>query len=437
MSHEKYRFEGPATTLADAFEAFGWRDSRDPPGGALERWYQKRSGYRNLTLLHEHLDMAVARGRFLHALYMGPAGCGKSTDLTWLGHRIAEERALDDELLIVHYAIADAVGTHDVAFAELVFSMVLELYAELERLNLSFHDASYLETLENWLFGEESRNRKEESNKDVSMGGKIVALKGQLSSRVLRQQEVKTRVRHFQPQIHHEIGKLFGEVQEKTGKQILFIVDDLEKITPLTNGLNVFLNHSGFFGDLPCHSIFTAPGALRLEAHYQDVLRHFRECRAILGRPRAADGEELEEFEILRKIVHRRMVPELAARAAVDEAIGQTGGLLSHLIDVMGEAILQAKVDKVERVEPEHVRRALKELSIRFNSMLVNEDYKVLDRLQRSGLRSEVGRPELLHNLSVLEYPDSPSVFALHPLVEPLLARWREHHPPESGEEDP
>ncbi len=419
----------PATHLEDAYRAFDRRNQGRMAADQLRQLYQERSGHHSLVALLRELRLAQGSRTHLHRLYLGPAGCGKSTDLAWLVAELEKDAGLREELLIVHYGIGQAVGTYEIGFAEVALSMVLQVVGTLEEKQITFGGEPYLEQVYKWLFGEEESREKTETGKRLEAGGSLLGvLKGALYGRVVREKDVKMRVVRLLPELHKLVEELFLEVQKLTGKRLLFIVDDLEKLAPLDMTLGLFLNHGGFFGGLPCHLVFTAPGSLRLEDRYQnDVLCYFKEVRALLSSPVELKGgaEPTAEMEALRQLVARRMTRELADPEAIDEAIVRTGGLLAQLIDVMNRAVLLALVDEAERVEVRHVREALKEVASRYNALLRESDYLALDDLAASGLRSHVERPELLHNLSVLEYPNDPSHFAIHPLVVPLLERWR------------
>ncbi len=431
----------PATDLEDAYRSFDRRNRM--AAGQLRQLYQERSGHHSLVALLRELRLAQGSRTHLHRLYMGPSGCGKSTDLAWLVAEIEKQARLREELLIVHYGIGQAVGTYEIGFAEVALSMVLQVYETLEKKQVAFAREPYLEQIYRWLFGEEESREKTETGKRIEAGGSLLGvLKGALYGRVVREKDVELRVLRLLPELHELVEKLFLEVQELTGKRLLFIVDDLEKLAPLDMTLGLFLNHGGFFGGLPCHLVLTAPGSLRLEDRYQnDVLCYFKEVRALLSSPvelqaphalsQKLGGEPTAEMEALRQLVGRRMARELADPEAIDEVIVRTGGLLAQLIDVMNRAVLLALVDEAERVEVRHVREALKEVASRYYALLRESDYQTLDDLATSGLRSHVERPELLHNLSVLEYPDDPSHFAIHPLVVPLLERWQRAPKPE------
>jgi hypothetical protein len=115
----------------------------------------------------------------------------------------------------------------------------------------------------------------------------------------------------------------------------------------------------------------------------------------------------------------------LIDEAAVERLVTASGGLVSQVIDGMYRSILRAMTDEAPRVALAHVEAELKEMSVGYLSMLRDEHYQELDRIHRDGPATHVEDPALLHSRCVLEYPDSPTEFAIHPLVLPLLERWR------------
>ena len=419
-------FDGAAHTLEEAQHRFDWRNWERMAPDQLEQYYEKRTNHEHLRTLLVALRGAVSRSKFLHALYMGPPGCGKSTDLTWWVQRTSEERGLDEPLLVLHFQIGETVGTHDVGFAEVALAMVLEIYERFNRPNMPPLFGSHLHTVREWLYGETTTTTKSTSSRQAGVEVPLLKfLKLGLSTRRVREEAVRTHLRQLLPELRAMLDELLSEVEEKTGKTVLFVVDDLEKITPVDVALGLFLNHGGFFADLACHIVFTAPSSLRLDPRYTpEVLKHFAESRATLARP-VRDGQETQEFDALRRIVYRRVDSALIETQAVDRAIRSSGGLVAHLIDAIERSILLAITRDEASVTVSHVDEALKEISARYLAALREEDYEELDRLERRGPNAHVEKPGLLHSLAVLEYPDSPTEFVVHPLVKPLLERWR------------
>ncbi len=409
----------PAQDLERAFSRLDPRNE-DFSAETLEALYEPRSDPRSLKELLSVLRISVKGRRFLHALYMGPSGCGKSTDLAWLTDAAADGE-LADELFIVHFGVGDVVGTHKVGFADLAIALVLQLYDEFERLGLPALDIEYLEKIESWFF--ESAEVKE-TRKQTLEGGiaaRLKLFKLGFSGTRIREQTVVAALQHRVPELRGLVDGLLAAVHERTGKTVLFVVDDLEKINPLDSALGLFLNQAAFFSDLACHMVLTAPGALRLDPRFHpDVLKHFLEFRAVLG-----DPTETRERERLARLVHRRLDPGVLAPGALETAISKTGGVVGHLVTVLQKAVLSAITADQQTVRREDVERALSDMQQLWLHSLREQDYVELGRVRLGGADSHLEAPGLLHSLAVLEYPDSPIRYGIHPLVAPLLQRWQ------------
>lgn len=422
------RFPGAATTLEDAFARFDWRNETRMGPKELELYYEPRTSHRTLERLLKQLTEAIRKGTYLHALYMGPAGCGKSTDLTWVAQKITNDTRLEASVMLLHYAISDSVGRHDVGFAEVALSLALKIHERFTPgQGTKELDPSHLQKIYEWLYGSEKSTSRQTTEASGGVGLNLLKyLTASLSSRKVREKEVEQKLRRLMPELRELLAALLEEVHEKTGKRVLFVIDDLEKLTPVDAAIALYLNQAGFFGGLDCHLLFTAPSALRLEARYQaEVVSHFMEYRATLDRPVPGTGEESREYQTLRHIVYRRIAPDLVEDAAVDRLVTASGGLVSQIIDGMYRAVLRAMTDEAPRVGLVHVEAELKEISGGYLSMLRDEHYRELDRIEQMGPATHVQDPALLHSRCVLEYPDSPTEFAIHPLVLPLLERWR------------
>jgi hypothetical protein len=419
--------EGTATDLRDALALFDWRNEPRMGPEQLNRYYVKRTSHRALRRVLKQLGEAIRNETCLHALYMGPAGCGKSTDLTWVTQEIVDEQSLDDPLLVLHYDIGDSVGWHDVGFAELALSLALKVHERFAPgQNMPLLDGAHLRKINEWIYGERKETRTQQTEAGVGFDLNLFEyLKVALSTRQVRERQIEMKLRQLMPELRKLLDNLLEEVHKKTDKRVLFIVDGLEKLTPIDAAIALFLNQAGFFGGLDCHLLFTAPSALRLEARYQaEVVNHFMEYRATLGRPVRSDDDS-SEYQKLRQIIYRRASPELVEAAAVDRLVMASGGLVAQVIDGMYRAILRAMTDDAARVTLEHVEEELKEISTGYLSMLRDSHYEELDRIEQEGSASHVEDPALLHSRCVLEYPDTPTEFAIHPLVLPLLERWR------------
>jgi len=243
MSEE---FEGAARTLEEAHHLFDWRNWERMEPDQLGQYYEKRTNHEHLRRLLQSLRGAVRNSKWLHALYMGPPGCGKSTDLTWWVQQVQTEPALEEPLLIRHFGVGEAVGTHDVGFAEIALAMVLEIYERFERPNMPPLSDEYLQTVREWLYGDKTSIAKKTTSGQAGADFSLLKfLKLGLSTRRVREEEVRVHLRHLLPELRELLDDLLSEVERLTGKAVLFVVDDLEKVTPVEAALGLFLNHEG------------------------------------------------------------------------------------------------------------------------------------------------------------------------------------------------
>lgn len=150
------QYPGAATSLDEALDKFDWRNEPRMGPEALNLYYQRRTSHRRLETVLTQLRGAVSKGTYLRALYLGPAGCGKSTDLTWVTQQVADDPDLSEPLMVFHYDIGESVGKHDVGFSELALSLVLKIHERFgPGQDLLSLDPSHLEKVREWLYGSE------------------------------------------------------------------------------------------------------------------------------------------------------------------------------------------------------------------------------------------------------------------------------------------
>ncbi len=423
MSLSRHSFPEAAQDLAQARIQLNPRLRRRIPAHELERLYERRSTHKQLQRLLKQLEDAVRPGSSqLHVLYVGPSGCGKSMDLSWLAKTIASTPGLDRCVSCIHFGIGEQIGLHEVTFSELALAFTLQLRDAAPEVITE----ADLHSVVQWLYGEQTEERIEEVGKSSGLSASLIGLiSGALTARVTRKDTTRLRLTRRLPELQQILRGLIEKFTEKKGKRPLFIVDDLEKITPVNEAMNLFLDQGGFFSALPCHLILTAPNALTLESRYtREVLNHFQEYRVILPWP-GSEEEPTAEVGVLQRIIDRRVAPSLIDDDAMLHAILQTGGVVAQLIEVMQRAALEAELEEQQAAHRTQVDAALRELQTRYSSMLKYADFPTLERIGERGLPSDVDRPNLMHNLSVLEHPDSPTWIRVHPVVLPLVTRWR------------
>ena len=180
-----------------------------------------------------------------------------------------------------------------------------------------------------------------------------------------------------------------------------------------------------------CKVIYTVPLALFHTTEFGQVRVTFDNFFSLPNvTVNARDGKPDESGRnMLRELVHRRIVPDLITTEAVEQLVELSGGVLYELVALAKDACSFARVRRGERVDVEDVDRAASRLRNVFAGMLTDAYYRELWRIHTDPLHRYINSPtaqELVHNLSLLEYGDGDTWWDVHPVVRPLLEERRE-----------
>jgi hypothetical protein len=238
---------------------------------------------------------------------------------------------------------------------------------------------------------------------------------------------IRTRIRKYIPELINLINQILYEVSVVTGKNILLIIDDLDKIQPLDAALNIFREHVKSLASFDCFAIYTAPISLLydpalkhlgqfLEIHYMPMFR-------VHNRDGMAESVDSPYIAILREIVFRRVSPDLFDEGVVEAAIQITGGVLRELIRVIRGCCVYCEEYEVSRITHNVLNFQKNKLKSEYYRILEHEDYQWLLRVKQTKNRADVNMRHL-ESLCVLYYPNGKGWFDVHPIVTELLEDW-------------
>jgi hypothetical protein len=214
-----------------------------------------------------------------------------------------------------------------------------------------------------------------------------------------------------------------------TGKNILLIIDDLDKIQPLDAALNIFREHVKSLASFDCFAIYTAPISLLydpaskhigqfLETHYMPMFR----VRTKEGQPEPPGANDVNT---LREIIFRRAHPDLFEENVIETAIDMTGGILRELIRVIRGCCVYCEEYGVSKITQNVLEFQKNKLKSEYYRILEHDDYRWLSRVKLTKSRADVNMRHL-EALCVLYYPNGKGWFDVHPVVTELLAEWQE-----------
>lgn len=445
MTEQQHSYPYAAQDLDEAWNNF---DPHPLRGLGLERFYVERPDHSDRDLLLDGLRQGVkqAEKEFPHAdtsasnnanrsqdshgldrrrikfLVLGHPGCGKSTELNWLAWAVAQDDELRDKVFTVRYDFGEWMETTDPDFVEVAVSMVLALYDEMERLDIALGETP-LERIYEWV-EEEGWDQAKTLGAGMELSAAVanlfsVGITGKGESR----NERRGKVRKYLPELIGLVNDLIARIEATTGRHVLFIVDELDKVGPQEAALRIFRDHRIELTDLNCFAIYTAPISLALEADFGMVEERFEKpyfvpMFRVHDKNWKQGPEEAADVETLREIIYRRAAPQLFSLDVVDAAIQVTGGVVRELMKVLRECCLRQIRAGGPPITAATLERVKQDYKTKLWRMLYQTDYEQLAKVAVSQQRTDV-EPRHLQSLCVLEYPRQWC--DVHPLVRELL----------------
>lgn len=416
-------------------------------GQELERFYVERGVHSELNSLLGELEASalVTPPSNTKFLFVGHTGCGKSTELSRLVSLINSPddkyRTLRENYLTVQYSVSEVVGLYNIEFVDIALSMVLGIYQAMEALGHAVDDTPARKVYD-WLYQEEEETSTRTRTMgggiglDVGLGSLIRLIDVRLKSEGVVREEIRTRIRKFIPELISLINQAIDEVSAVTGKHVLLIIDDLDKIQPLENALRIFREHVGSLASFRCFVIYTAPISLLYDPASTHVSQNMQIHYMPMFRVRTRGGEQespdAADVTTLREIVNRRVHPTLFEEGVVDRMIYMTGGVLRELIRVIRGCCVYCQEYDLAQITHNALDIQKSKLKGEYYRMLEHDDYKWLRRVNRTKSRADVNMRHL-ESLCVLYYPNGKGWFDVHPVVRELLEEWeREALPAEA-----
>lgn len=430
------RYPGAAQNFIDAYANTNYL--RPLKGADMERFYVNRGFHSELKALMSELE---AGARTLPPnntkfLFVGHTGCGKSTELFRLANLIengtGRQEFLRKNFLPIQYSVSEVVGLYNIEFVDIALSIILGIYKEMERLGYMVDD-SPARRVYDWLYQNNPSANSDIAltdpglDFDLGLGSLIRLIDVRLKSEGEVREGIRTRIRKYVPELISLINQVIYEVSSITGKNILLIIDDLDKIQPLDAALNIFREHVKSLASFDCFAIYTAPISLLydaaskhigqfLEVHYMPMFRvHMKD-----GTPEPPDSPDVNT---LREIIDRRVHPCLFEEGAVEAAIQMTGGILRELIRVIRGCSVYCEEYGISQITHNVLDYQKNKLKSEYYRMLEHEDYKWLRRVKQTKNRADVNMRHL-ESLCVLYYPNGKGWFDVHPVVTELLEEW-------------
>lgn len=385
---------------------------------------QARRGLKN------KLRLAVNR----KVIFAGHVGTGKSTLLA----RFAQEMT-EAGKFVAFFSIADLVEMSKVDHVYVLYSIALVLMKKAKEESVAMPPLLQ-KSIDEWFLTTKTKTYSDGLKSEFSAGMELFKM---LSAKLHKEDSFREEVKiTYSPNVRSLIDKvneISGIIQASTGKEILVIIDDLDKLT-INDARSIYHDNLNNLLAPTIPIILTVPIAIVRDPEISGSLR-------LLGEPQLltvpkfyaqddahqSDAQPVaENVQILRDLVEKRIDPDLIEEAALDRMVLCSGGLLRELVR-LAQQCCEECLSKIEdnpdvevKIDDEILTVAIKVLRNGFARILGTDDYKILKSVYQDFTPPNTKEPNflsLLHNLCVLEYENDDLWYDLHPIVVDLLER--------------
>jgi hypothetical protein len=376
------------------------------------------------------LDCTESTNQFVFA---GHRGCGKSTLLYDFS------RQMEHEFFTVFFSISDLIQMKEITHINILFAIALQMMEKAELQNVKIADDKK-QAFFNW-FKERTQTEIKGVSSDLGFGVDLFnIIKGNLKTEQSTKEEIKTKFTQNFRDLIDTLNAIATEIKLATKREILVIVDDLDK-SDLEQIDDIFQKNLKALLQPKFIIIYTVPIATirdgKLKKYIEDETGNRIFVMPVLklyplGESRKLDGKPNDAaLDILQSVLTRRIDPELF-EAGVEKRIAlNSGGILREAVRIAQEccgSILvklrqQARRNQnIENMQIDSVILAETLDNIR-NDMkitLSKSDRKILLQTYNNYSPDDPKHQEfldLLHNLVAIEYRNRESWYDVHPLI--------------------
>ena len=419
-----------------------------------------RQAYRNLQLLPlitpEELDRFRVEygGRTLAELeqvvedcsginnkviFAGHRGCGKSTLLAEFKRRIS------DRYFVISFSIAEAIEMSDINHINILYAIAVQMLSAAEEEQIEIKK-SIKEAFYRWFTTTQTNIKYEDLDKYVSGGSNFFGLlKTDPKANVKTRREIKEKFENNFKDLVDRINEIAAVLQNNIERDILVIIDDLDKLDLKVVREIYYENVKSLFQP-QFRIIFTVPiAALReielrrhLETESNNQIKFMPVAKLFLkGANRNPQAEPLEQItETLSLIIAKRIESELIEPRIIKQIVIQSGGVLREAVRITSiccaKCLLEIRLDRDRqdiKINESILAEAIKDIRNDFATPLFNSDYQILKTIYEEYSPdgdTDIEKQrflDLLHGLYILEYLNDDKWYDVHPIIADLLAR--------------
>lgn len=416
-----------AKTLRDAIANLNEQTSlifekrRDIPASASASFYVSRPD----NPMEELKTYLITSPGYDKILFSGHMGSGKSTEL----NRFSLLPEIREKFFVIKYSISEILNIIDIDYIDFLLSFAAYVYIKASDEGISF-TSGVLKSLEKWIkYFKPGIEGLEEEEKTRSAAKKIYNFFNRVSVILLRELALRDKVREAIKRningLVTVINALVEYVNSKLGdKELLIIIDDLEKIPDITKAEALFIN-AGTYMTIPrCKIIYTVPIALYYSIKFKQMTGTFGNSYFLPNiKVRGKRGAgELDPSGCMKEFLKKRIDITRIDNRAMEMMIENSAGVAREAVRILRNSCVKAISRGFDTIETDIVNSVISDLRNEYERGLEKRHIDVLKAVdQGKPIEDHNTLMELFHSKVVLEYLNHERWTAINPIVKPLL----------------
>lgn len=363
---------------------------------------------------------------FPKLLFSGPPGCGKKTELVNL------RESLKKDFHVIMFSIKDISNVYSVSLDRMLFQILLKIgdKAKAEKLKI------YNEKLEKFFQQhadadddvEPIEMGEKDKKSDITMAPEAKDASPleshEMMDSFLEKIFIKKAPKSTANKIIELINATVWDLEEKTKKDVLVIVSDMDKIS-LPYIYVIFSKFVLYLTKINCFAIYTFPSEFK---HYISFLDLYRNFSGVYFLPNFTisdrDGNPDEKGRAkLKEIISKRISHKLIYDDAIDLIIQLSGGVVYQLINLVRQSCIVALTEKIDFIDHEIVQTAERRILKVFNSVYSHAARQALWKVAKEKqMIPDSTFFSLIKQFSIIEYGLGDELwYDINPILKPLV----------------
>lgn len=422
-------------TLLETFRQ-AYRDLELFPLLEAEQIEKFRVEYGNDTIAR--LEQVVEdSGEDAKTIFTGHTGCGKSTLLARFANRMRRKN-----YFVVLFSIADLVELSAVDHITILYAIALSLLVEATKKQVSITETTK-QSLLDWFTTTRTTTSTKDTKSEFGVGVEVLkSLTAKLKNEATFREEIKKTYERSVTDLARKADEITAAIQVATKKQVLVIIDDLDKLdlglveAVYKNNINsLFLPRFQIIFTILISAIRNSELFAVLSTKTSDRIKLLAICK-FFSQSNCRDSQAIpleKPMNLFLEVLQKRIPAELIEPETARQIVLKSGGVVRELVRLARECctqcllLIRMEPDRQDiKINAEVLAAAVKDLRNDFARPLGEKLYQILAKTYTDLAPDDAKSDDflsLLHGLWVLEYENDDLWYDVHPIVVDLLKR--------------